>query len=178
MFHPIVPCTPHGTCGYALSDMLHSLSGFPFQISRGMIGCGKPHGILPTAFSQQIFKKATAGFSSARPYGRTYKPYWQGNCRVGKYRLTVFLWQVCTVPPQNRAYNSRCTRLRLCLVNKNSLVVNPDVASLADYKSFSPFGYHRTFPILFSFQIFEFVDVMNLIAVTFGCATQFTSVCL
>ena len=60
---------------------------------------------------------------------------------------------------------------------KNSLVVNPDMALFAYYKSFSPFGYHRTLPILFPFQIFEFVDVI-LIAVTFGCATQFTSVCL
>lgn len=40
------------------------------------------------------------------------------NCRVGKSRLTALRRQVCSDPPQNRAYNSRCTRLRLCLFNQ------------------------------------------------------------
>ena len=48
MFYPCVPCstgevpvlrTPCGHCWPQL-DMLHSPSGFPFRISRGIIGCG------------------------------------------------------------------------------------------------------------------------------------------
>ena len=74
-FHPIVPCSPHGVCGSALSDMLHSLSGFPFQISRGMIGCFQsvlglliPLDLLialillPTVFSKQHSKETAPGF--------------------------------------------------------------------------------------------------------------------
>uniref|UniRef100_UPI003A8F19E2 hypothetical protein n=1 Tax=Enterocloster clostridioformis TaxID=1531 RepID=UPI003A8F19E2 len=33
--------------------------------------------------------------------------------RVGKRRLTTFLWQVCAAPSQNRACTSQCTRLAI-----------------------------------------------------------------
>ena len=36
-----------------------------------------------------------------------------GASRVGKYRLTVFLQQVCTSPSPNRAYPSQGTRLSI-----------------------------------------------------------------
>ena len=43
LMHKFSPClhlvTPGELCDHVLSGMLHSLSGFPVQISRGVIGC-------------------------------------------------------------------------------------------------------------------------------------------
>ena len=92
-FHPFVPCLSHEVCGGALSDMLHSLSGFPFQISRGMIGCVQ---LLRASFSRWIadcvdtftycfltadFQRTALGFIvlRARAYGRTCRAYRSDN---------------------------------------------------------------------------------------------------
>jgi hypothetical protein len=46
-------------------DMLHSLSGFPFQISRGVIGCGFCHLVLlPTTCSKWNFIAPRAMYCS------------------------------------------------------------------------------------------------------------------
>ena len=61
IFHPIMPCPSHGVCDDAFSDMLHSLSGFPFQISRGMIGCGFTAWYFTYCFLKTDFQLATGG---------------------------------------------------------------------------------------------------------------------
>lgn len=93
---------------------------------------------------------------------------------VGRCRLAAFQRQVCTTLSGNRTYPSRSIRLCHCSICINSLIVNQVVAPFAYHQCFPTFCQHCDFPLLFPFQVFQLIYMVNLVMLTLRRAAQLT----
>ena len=92
---------------------------------------------------------------------------------------TAFFWWSREAPPYHLAVAglrhplrepyvplSKYTALSL-FVQHNSLIMNQVVTSDAHHQRFPAFGQHCDFPGFFSFEVFQFVDVVDFVMFAF-----------